>query len=82
MAHGILKARARNFSDRLSGLPVLSSSTSHRTQTIGNMSKRQFIFISEEDNSHVDSKSSFGFSNNKFAAHRDIDHIQVRSKHP
>jgi len=41
------------------------------------MSKRSFVYVSDDDDPHVDVKSRFGFSANKFAATRDIDHIQV-----
>lgn len=43
------------------------------------MSKRTFTYIVDDTHAHVDSKSPFGFSSNKFAAHRNIDHIQVCS---
>jgi hypothetical protein len=41
------------------------------------MSKRTFSYVVDDSNAHVDSKSPFGFSSNKFAAHRNIDHIQM-----
>lgn len=43
------------------------------------MAKRSHIYVVDDDNPHVDVKSSFRFSTNKFAATRDIDHIQVRT---
>lgn len=42
------------------------------------MAKRSHIYVVEDDNPHADVKSPFRFSSNKFAATRDIDHIQVR----
>lgn len=43
------------------------------------MSQRKFSYVVDDGNAHVDSKLLFGFTPNKFAAHRDIEHIQVRS---